>query len=132
MISCLLLIIWTCFIVQNLTWNLNSQCPYRFFMMIYMLILYHFLSDLNKHFNFTGILNLWDNNNGLKIMKKQGSKFHACSVCSYTSYSSSHVKRHFLIHTGQRPFSCTVCSFNCNQKEILKRHMLSQHGVKFT
>lgn len=101
-------------------------------MMIYLLILYYFLSNLNKNLNFTGILNLWDNNNGLKIMKKQGSKFHACPICSYTSYSSSHVKRHFLIHTGQRPFSCTVCSFNCNQKEILKRHMSSQHGVKFT
>lgn len=119
-----------CYTKSNMKFKFSMS--YRFFVTIYMLILYHFLSDLNKNFNFTGILNLWDNNSGLKIMKKQGSKFHACPVCSYTSYSSSHVKRHFLIHTGQRPFSCTVCSFNCNQKEILKRHMLSQHGVKFT
>ncbi|XP_074476981.1 uncharacterized protein LOC141758979 isoform X1 [Sebastes fasciatus] len=46
-----------------------------------------------------------------------------CYVCGKTYTQRSHLKRHMLIHTGQRPHCCTECSKRFARVECLRIHM---------
>lgn len=59
-----------------------------------------------------------------RTSKKTDCIHHLCDFCSYSTNKPSNLKRHMLVHTGERPFVCSICSYRCNQKENLKKHML--------
>lgn len=54
---------------------------------------------------------------------------HVCRHCNYSTYLVGHLKRHLLVHSGERPYACNVCNFRFNQKENLKRHLKLKHSV---
>lgn len=56
-------------------------------------------------------------------------KRHSCTMCSYSTKYSSHLKQHIFTHTGERPFKCTDCSAGFTQNSLLKKHMLT-HTTK--
>ena len=58
------------------------------------------------------------------------SGVHRCPHCAYVTRNGTHLKRHLLRHTGDRPYGCPVCPFRANQREIVKRHMQSHTGEK--
>lgn len=49
--------------------------------------------------------------------------FVECSLCSFTCKRPSHLARHFLMHTGQKPHKCEYCPKSFAQKTDLNRHM---------
>ncbi|XP_056151379.1 zinc finger protein 770-like [Lampris incognitus] len=55
---------------------------------------------------------------------------HQCSVCPKYFPSASKLQRHYLIHTGQKPFSCAVCGKSFNQSEHLKTHSQKVHNLR--
>lgn len=73
--------------------------------------------------NFIGPVLFSSENISLGLVYEQGPTQHFCSFCPYSTHRSSHMKRHLMTHTGERPFKCTVCDYRCNQKENLKKHM---------
>lgn len=53
-----------------------------------------------------------------------------CRFCSKTfhgRYAKYNLKRHLMIHRGEKPFVCPYCPHRANQKGNLKYHILSVH-----
>ncbi|KAM6973044.1 uncharacterized protein FYW47_003142 [Aplochiton taeniatus] len=50
------------------------------------------------------------------------SSLYQCAVCFKEFVSPSKLKRHYVTHTGQRPFKCGVCDKTFTQSTHLKTH----------
>ncbi|KAG8199624.1 hypothetical protein JTE90_009459 [Oedothorax gibbosus] len=89
----------------------------------------------NKSFTqkdyFEGVQRTTNSNLHLSTMSNQpGIKVYSCTMCSYSSVYSCHVKQHSVVHTGERPYKCTVCNKRFAQKSSVKTHMLLHTGHK--
>ncbi|XP_017682858.1 PREDICTED: zinc finger protein 770 [Lepidothrix coronata] len=56
---------------------------------------------------------------------RKRKKTHTCESCNKTFPSRSKLERHFLIHTGQKPFKCSSCGKSFRQSTHLKIHQLT-------
>ncbi|XP_052495917.1 zinc finger protein 740 isoform X1 [Budorcas taxicolor] len=57
-------------------------------------------------------------------------KNFVCEHCFGAFRSSYHLKRHILIHTGEKPFECDICDMRFIQKYHLERHKRVHSGEK--
>ena len=65
--------------------------------------------------------------------KKTPSDLHKrfpCDICSREFFDISNLERHFLIHTGEKPFCCEFCNVAFREKHHLTRHLKSRHSRK--
>ena len=60
---------------------------------------------------------------------KIGPGQYACPFCNRVSAHSGSIKRHILIHTGEKPFKCKYCPMSCRQKSDLKNHIQNKHKI---
>ncbi|PCD21446.1 hypothetical protein AU210_016408 [Fusarium oxysporum f. sp. radicis-cucumerinum] len=54
-------------------------------------------------------------------VKDADGKF-PCPHCTKTYLHAKHLKRHFMRHTGDRPYMCVLCRDTFSRSDILKRH----------
>lgn len=64
------------------------------------------------------------NNNNNKTQKK---KSYTCEYCNKIFGWSTDLKRHILIHTGERPFKCSVCPASFTRNFLLQKHKSKIH-----
>ncbi|ROT77145.1 hypothetical protein C7M84_004226 [Penaeus vannamei] len=50
-----------------------------------------------------------------------------CGKAFHGRYAKYNLKRHLMIHRGEKPFVCPYCPHRANQKGNLKYHILSVH-----
>lgn len=50
-----------------------------------------------------------------------------CPVCHKILADKYMFRRHYMIHTGEKPYACTVCPYRTIQKGDLKFHMIRRH-----
>lgn len=54
-------------------------------------------------------------------------KRFSCHICSKTFGWTTDLKRHILIHTGERPFKCTMCFATFTRNFLLQKHKTKIH-----
>ncbi|VDN84587.1 unnamed protein product [Brugia pahangi] len=57
-------------------------------------------------------------------MVHNGEKPHSCSICKKNFAQLWDLKRHMMSHTGEKPYSCLICGKSWAQKQNLQFHML--------
>ena len=57
--------------------------------------------------------------------KLSGNSFK-CKVCE-KKFSGRSLKRHMLIHTGDKPYSCPYCPYKNSRCDNLRQHMMRKH-----
>ncbi|KAK7056566.1 hypothetical protein SK128_013802 [Halocaridina rubra] len=55
---------------------------------------------------------------------------HQCPHCSYYTPHKRDMRRHHLVHTGEKPFGCPYCQHRSARKENLTAHIRTKHGPK--
>ncbi|XP_034035349.1 zinc finger protein 513-like isoform X2 [Thalassophryne amazonica] len=61
---------------------------------------------------------------------KVSEKMFSCSLCSFASRYSNHLKRHRSIHDGEKPYRCYICPYASAQLVNLQRHARTHTGEK--
>lgn len=51
----------------------------------------------------------------------------ACPLCSLVMSCQAHVRRHLLIHTGEKPYGCPYCPSRFNRKGNCDSHIRNVH-----
>ncbi|GAA34123.1 zinc finger and BTB domain-containing protein 49 [Clonorchis sinensis] len=52
---------------------------------------------------------------------------HECTVCKRWFECNRDLRRHSIVHTGERPFTCTLCDKSYTSAFGLQRHQLTAH-----
>ncbi|KAM7403270.1 hypothetical protein PAMA_003952 [Pampus argenteus] len=64
-------------------------------------------------------------NTGVQPKMAVSTQKHFCDICFKDFVSPSKLKRHYLIHTGQRPFRCDICGKTFTQSAHVRTHRLT-------
>ncbi|KAL1254458.1 hypothetical protein QQF64_016687 [Cirrhinus molitorella] len=74
---------------------------------------------------FATVRDLYAHNCAKEFPEAKMKKSHQCDICFKFFNAPSKLKRHWVTHTGQRPFKCTRCQKSFTQPHHLKTHMQS-------
>jgi len=82
------------------------------------------IEDLDAHIASAGHLNQ------LMPLTQDEIKSLECPLCARAFTQTYKLKRHFLIHTGEKPFTCKFCKKGFTQKGNLNQHIRVHTGEK--
>ncbi|XP_053633180.1 uncharacterized protein [Cherax quadricarinatus] len=59
-----------------------------------------------------------------------GERHYKCEICGQEFTVNSSYKRHQRIHSGEKPYKCTTCGRDFRNSGTLKQHMVKHTGAK--
>ncbi|XP_069172035.1 longitudinals lacking protein, isoforms H/M/V isoform X20 [Procambarus clarkii] len=65
---------------------------------------------------------------GCEGLEGRGLVCHVCGKAFYSRNRRQDLQRHFLSHTGERPFPCPFCPYRASLKGNLKKHVHGLHA----
>jgi len=54
---------------------------------------------------------------------------HECVECGVRFLTSYKLRRHLLVHSGEKPFACGSCARRFSRQDAMQRHMLTHIDV---
>ena len=54
-------------------------------------------------------------------------EMYACPICPKVVRKKAHFKRHYMIHTGEKPFECHYCAYRSSRRELVHAHVARIH-----
>ena len=57
----------------------------------------------------------------------QGSRRVQCDVCFENFRDKYNLKRHYVVHTREKPYACSLCDGRFTQISSLKQHIKTKH-----
>lgn len=66
----------------------------------------------------------------IKVEKERKVKTYQCENCAWVCNSLSNLKKHKMVHTGERPHTCTECNKTFRQIHHLKDHIRTHTGER--
>ena len=57
---------------------------------------------------------------------------HKCNQCNFSANDASHLRRHIMKHTGEKPHKCNQCDYISIQSSVLKSHKRTHSGESLT
>lgn len=58
------------------------------------------------------------------------SGWFQCPLCSIVCKDKGLFRRHYRVHSGEKPFACLLCPYRANQNSTLKSHLFHVHAVR--
>ena len=52
---------------------------------------------------------------------------HVCSVCGHKARDKTDLRKHYYIHTGEKPYHCPHCPYQARQSSSLYSHIKKKH-----
>lgn len=63
----------------------------------------------------------------MKFDKVNNHILYKCPVCIKTFHDKKDFRRHYMIHTGERPHACPLCQYKARLLCTLKQHIQKIH-----
>ena len=60
---------------------------------------------------------------------KLGVGKYQCPFCPMIMSQNGTMKRHIMVHTGEKPFKCQLCQYASGRKASLQHHIQHIHGL---
>ena len=67
-----------------------------------------------------------ENTQEIILLKKR----YQCTICNYSCFAPSHLKKHFRAHTNEKPYTCQICDVSFSQSGDLRKHRRTHTGEK--
>lgn len=58
---------------------------------------------------------------------KDPRKHCACPICGKEFPDKGNLRRHYRIHTGEKPYACPLCPYRANQRSTVQYHLQRIH-----
>lgn len=56
-------------------------------------------------------------------------RMYQCPVCNKVLHHKNDFRKHYMVHTGEKPYACTICEYKTSRKADLRYHLVRKHGV---
>lgn len=67
--------------------------------------------------------------NQMSVDNQYGSTMFSCPVCHKNFTKKRDFGRHYMIHTGERPYCCSLCPYKSSRLDSLNSHLRLKHSL---